>query len=390
MLKESAASGGSTPAERLRSDNEAVARCEAPVVLLLGPARSAASGVATHINQLFGSALSKRFRLSLFQVGSEGRGESGGATVVRLALSPVALIVRLAWLRPRIVHINTSLDLKGYWRDLVYLAVAKVLGCKVVYQVHGGALPGQFFPHSRLLTALLRRVLMWADVVVLLAKCEMTAYQQFVPRARLIRIANCVPIEEGRGPVALDSAAVLTVAYIGRLTASKGILETVEAVRILRGRGTQIRLTIAGAGEALGAIRRAIAAGGLATQVHLVGEVFAEAKRRLWRETDVLALPSYHEGLPYALLEAMACGVVPVASSVGAIPDVMQDGVHGLLVPTKDPWAVARALEQLAADRLLLQRMSHAARERVAKGYSVTHFADQFTELYESLSTSAD
>ena len=251
MLKEGAASGGSTPAERLRSDNEAVARCEAPVVLLLGPARSAASGVATHINQLFGSALSKRFRLSLFQVGSEGRGESGGATVVRLALSPVALIVRLAWLRPRIVHINTSLDLKGYWRDLVYLAVAKVLGCKVVYQVHGGALPGQFFPHSRLLTALLRRVLMWADVVVLLAKCEMTAYQQFVPRARLIRIANCVPIEEGRGPVALDSAAVLTVAYIGRLTASKGILETVEAVRILRGRGTQIRLTIAGAGEAL-------------------------------------------------------------------------------------------------------------------------------------------
>ncbi len=138
------------------------------------------------------------------------------------------------------------------------------------------------------------------------------------------------------------------------------------------------------------AIQHTIAAAGLATHVHLIGEVFAEAKRQLWYQTDVLALPSYHEGLPYALLEAMACGVVPVASPVGAIPDVMQDRVHGLLVPPREPQAVAYALEQLAGDRLLLQRLSQAARERVVTCYSVTRLADQFTELYQSLSTSAD
>ncbi len=354
-------------------------------MLLLGPARSAASGVATHINQLFGSALSQRFRLSQFQVGSEGRGESRRDAAVRLALSPFGLIVRLVRLRPRIVHINTSLDLKGYWRDLVYLVVAKALGHKVVYQIHGGALPAQFFAHSRLLTALLRRVLTWADVVVLLAKCEVTAYEQFAPRARLIRIANCVAIEPGHGAVRGNPTGLLTIAYIGRLTTSKGILETIEAVRILRDRGVEVRMTIAGAGEALDAIQRAISAAGLAAQVSLVGEVFAEAKHRLWCQTDVLALPSYHEGLPYALLEAMACGVVPVASPVGAIPDVMQDRVHGLLVPARQPQAVAEALEQLARDRLLLQRLSHAARERIVTRYSISRLADQFTELYRNL-----
>jgi glycosyltransferase involved in cell wall biosynthesis len=390
MLKEGAAAGDGTPAPRARPSSGAAARLEAPAVLLLGPARSAASGVATHINQLFGSALSKRFRLSQFQVGREGRGESRRATVVRLALSPLIFVVRLVRLRPRIVHINTSLDLKGYWRDLVYLAVAKALGCKVVYQIHGGALPAQFFPRSRLLTALLRHVLMWADVVVLLAKCEMTAYERFAPRARLIRIANCVSIEQDRGPAPLNPTAVLTVGYVGRLTASKGILETIEAVRILRERGVEVRLTIAGAGEAMDAIRRSISAAGLATHVHLIGEVFAEAKREFWLQTDVLALPSYHEGLPYALLEAMAYGVVPVASPVGAIPDVMQDQVHGLLVPPRAPQAVAQALEQLAGDRLLLRRLSHAARERVVTHYSITRLADQFTELYRSLSIDAN
>lgn len=389
MLKEGGAVGAGTRDQRSRSGSGVAAPCEAPVVLILGPARTAASGVSTHINQLFGSALSKRFHLSQFQVGSEGRGEGRLDAVVRLALSPLVLVIRLVRLRPQIVHINTSLDLKGYWRDLVYLVVAKALGCKVVYQIHGGALPGEFFPRSRLLTGLLRHVLMWADVVVLLAKCEMIAYQQFVPRARLIRIANCVSIEPDQGPVALNPAAVLTVAYIGRLTASKGILETIEAVRILRDRGIDIRLTVAGAGDALDAIQRAIAAGGLASHVQLVGEVFGEAKQQLWRQTRVLALPSYHEGLPYALLEAMAHGVVPVASAVGAIPDVMQDRVHGLLVPPRDPKAVAQALARLAADRLMLQRLSDAARERAVTRYSVTLLADQFTELYESLSTTS-
>jgi glycosyltransferase involved in cell wall biosynthesis len=359
---------------------------QAPSVLLLGPARTAPSGVATHLNQLFGSSLSERFRLSQFQVGSEGRSEGPGGAVRRLLFSPLALILRLLRLRPCIVHINTSLDFKGYWRDLAYFGVSKALGCRVVYQIHGGALPEEFFPRSATLRALLRRVLMRSDAVVLLAEREVRAYRSFVPQARLVRIANCVPLGQGREPSVRDGfAPELAVAYLGRLTPSKGILETIEAVGILRDRGTPVRFTVAGSGEAADSIRGLVAARNLQRQVELVGELYGDAKRQLWQRTDVLALPSYHEGLPYALLEAMACGVVPVASAVGAIPDVVQDRVHGLLVPARDPQAVAHALGELAADRELLRRLGRAAHERIAIGYSLTQLADQFTELYQSL-----
>jgi len=364
---------------------------QAPAVLLLGPARTAPSGVATHLNQLFSSALSERFRLSQFQVGSEGRRESAAGTVLRLLFSPLALMVRLLRTRPRIVHINTSLDFKGYWRDLAYLGVSKALARRVVYQIHGGALPEEFFPRSGVLRALLRRVLVRSDAVVLLAEREMSAYRSFAPQARLVRIANCVRVDESSEPSAhKGSAPHLAVAYLGRLTDSKGILETIEAVGLLRVRGIEVRLTIAGSGEAEELIRRTVAAHRLETQVQLVGELFGEAKRALWQRTDVLALPSYHEGLPYALLEAMACGVVPVASAVGAIPDVMQDRVHGLLVPPRDPQAVARALGELAADRELLRRLGRAAHQRIASGYSLRRLTEQFTELYQSLLTPAE
>jgi len=133
-------------------------------VLLLGPMRSAVSGVSTHLNQLFESALSDHFDLLQFQVGSEGHAQGRAGTLLRLVTGPLAFAACLIRWRPRIVHINTSLEPKSYWRDIAFLGVAKAMRRKVVYQVHGGALPAEFFAGKRLLTALLRAVLSWPDV----------------------------------------------------------------------------------------------------------------------------------------------------------------------------------------------------------------------------------
>jgi glycosyltransferase involved in cell wall biosynthesis len=373
------------PGRATRADSDAAPNC-GPRVLLLGPARSAVSGVSTHLNQLFESTLSGHFRLMQFQVGSEGRTESRVGTLLRLATSPFEFAACLIRWRPRIVHINTSLVPKSYWRDLVYLVMAKAMRRKVVYQVHGGALPAEFFAGNPALTALLRRVLSWPDTVVLLAQSEVTAYSDFAPRARLVLIANAVwPGEADLRAERYTANRPLKVAYLGRLAADKGIFETIEAVRILRDRSVTVRLTIAGSGPARSEITRALEADRLGNQACLVGAVFGCAKQQFWQEADVLAMPTYREGLPYVLLEAMAGGTVPVVSPVGAIPDVVQDKVHGLLVPARDPQAVANALERLANDRALLHRLALAARARVVEHYSVARMAQEFDALYTSL-----
>jgi glycosyltransferase involved in cell wall biosynthesis len=360
-------------------------RC--PRVLLLGPARTAVSGVATHLNQLFESPLANHFHLSQFQVGSEGRAERRARLALRLITSPLAFTLCLLQTQPRIVHINTSFEPKGYWRDIVYLVVAKLMRRKVVYQIHGGALPGEFFTGSRMLTALLRRVLCWPDAVVLLAQSEMAAYRKFAPRARLVRIANAVtPCEVDLRAERYVHNRPLKIAYLGRLAVNKGILDSIEAVRILRDRGVDVHLTIGGSGAAQHEVSRAIEAGRLADRVRLTGAVYGDAKQQLWQQADVFAFPTYHrEGLPYALLEAMAGGAVPVVSPVGAIPDVMQHEVHGLFVPAHDPQSVAAALERLANDRRLLLRLALAARKRVIDQYSVARLAEEFAGVYAHL-----
>jgi glycosyltransferase involved in cell wall biosynthesis len=349
--------------------------------------RTAVSGVATHLNQLFESGLSRQFRLSQFEVGREGRSESGAAMVARTLVSPFAFAACLLRARPQIVHINTSFEPKGYWRDIVYLGVAKALRRKVVYQVHGGVMPGEFFGRNRVLTALLRRILTSADVVVLLAHSEMTAYREFAPRARLTRIANAVALSEvDLTPGRYLTAGPLEIVYLGRLAATKGIFESIEAMRILRARGVAARLTLAGSGSAAAAACQAIAAAGLADRVRVIPPVFGTAKQRLWQQATVFVFPTYHlEGLPYALLEAMACGVVPVTSAIGAIPDVVQHEVHGLLVPAHAPEAVADALQRLAEERTLLQRLAVAAHSRIAQHYSVARLEAEFAALYAEL-----
>ena len=112
-----------------------------PVVLLLGPDLGAVSGVSTHLNMLLGSDLAKAFELVQFRVGSEGRTENFGARLARLIASPFTLTRAILARNAVIVHLNTSLNARAFWRDLTYMAVARICGRRVLYQVHGGALP---------------------------------------------------------------------------------------------------------------------------------------------------------------------------------------------------------------------------------------------------------
>lgn len=347
-------------------------------VLLLGPDRGVISGVATHLNLLFGSALARRFEIEHFQVGSEGRKEGALGLAARLLSSPFRLAAAIVRSGASIVHLNPSLSPKAFWRDLPHLLAAKLCGARVVYQIHGGTV-------GQLPRAVLRVALKWPDVVVVLSRIELAEVRKLVAQQNVVLIPNaidCTPFLGARRA----SAGPLRLFHIGRLVKAKGVFEALQGLALARSRGVDATLTIAGDGPALPALRQAVEQLGIAPQVSFAGAAFGERKTRLTCEADVLLLPTYHsEGLPYALLEGMAAGLVPVVTRIAAIPDVVSEGVHGLFVPPRDPEAIAQAIARLAADRPLLARMGAACRERALAAYSIERLADDFTALYSRL-----
>ncbi len=358
-----------------------------PVVLMLGPDRTAVSGVSTHLNLLFESGLGEDFELVHFKVGSEGRDEGPIQRLLRLLFSPLALAAAIVFRHASIVHINTSLNARAYWRDLGYLVIAKLLGARVVYQVHGGALPRKFFARSRMLTALLRRTLLLPDMVVVLAQCELTAYRDFVPTQHVVALPNGIDCRVfGAVPtVRSHPSQPLKLLYIGRVAREKGLYETLQGLRLARELGVDARLVVAGSGAEEARLKRYAQALGIGSCVSFAGPVFGEDKVKLFAGADLMLLPSYSEGLPYALLESMAAGVPVIATPVGAIPDVICDGMHGFLVPPRDGKAIAERLATLASDRERISWMSRACRRRVRAAFSIERLAAEFSSRYAQL-----
>lgn len=361
-------------------------RVRRPVVVLLGPSRQAVSGVSTHLNLLFESRLAQDFRLEHFQVGSEGRRETWPRRSLRLIWSPLALGWRVLRLGRPLVHINTSLNRRAYLRDLAYLIVARCCRAPVLYQIHGGELPEQFAIgpwRSRLLAAFLRL----PQVIVVLAHCELESYRRFVPEKTVVLLPNGVDgapfFRLLRTPA--PNHAPLRLLFAGRLHRSKGLYEALCALWLVRRAGVKATLTIAGEGPEEAALRDLTRRLELEQEVIMVGAVFGAAKVELFGRSDIMLLPTYSEGLPYALLEAMAAGVPSIATPVGAIPDVMEDGVHGYLVPMKSAKALSERIVELASRRGLLAAMSIACRRRIAARYTSQRLVDDFGKLYRRM-----
>ena len=361
-----------------------------PTVLLLGPDRETIGGVQTHLNVLLDSELPRRFGVVHFQVGGAGRGENALGTLARLLTSPLQLAAAIVRTGADIVHINTSFNHRAYWRDLLYVLAARLCGARVVYQIHGGGvrmLQGTGRLRAPLMRQLLRRTLQWPDVVVVLSRRELQDVSEAAPQQNVLLLPNAIDPAAllAQRRLASDPAAPLKLVYVGRLVRDKGLFELVEGLARARQRGVAARLVVAGEGPDEARLRQAVCDLGLTEQVAFAGPAFGERKARLLAEADVFALPSYHEGLPYALLEGMAAGLVPLVTRTGAMPDVVVEGVHGRFVSSRDGESIAQAVAALGADRARLEQMSAACRERVASAYSIGRLADDFTALYTRL-----
>ncbi|HWZ62591.1 MAG TPA: heparinase II/III family protein [Steroidobacteraceae bacterium] len=356
-----------------------------PVAVLTGPRLAALSGVSTHLNLLLDSELAEAYDLIHFEVGREGRNEGRLARALRLLASPFQLARLLLSRRAAIVHVNTAFTLRAYWRDLIYMIVARLCRSRVLYQVHGGSEPQQFCRGQPLAEAFVRATLRLADAIAVLSAGDCSKFRRFGVTPRVLAVPNGIDCRSYQLLTHEQSAPgrPLRLLYLGRLVREKGLHELLAALELARREGAAAELIVAGDGPELGSLQASAAARGL--EVTFAGPVHGTSKIALLRWADAQVLPSYAEGLPYALLEGMAAGVPAIATRVGAIPDVVTDGVNGLLVAPREPQAIAAAICRLAGDRASLARMSEASRTTVAGSFSINRLAAQLRGVYASL-----
>lgn len=196
-----------------------------------------------------------------------------------------------------------------------------------------------------------------------------------VPAERVFAVHNGVSPSWGT-PSPVTERDEVTIAWLGVMQPVKRLPALVQAVAEV----PEIRLLLIGDGPERQRVEAEVTATGVRGRTELAG--FRDDPAPLVGGADILVLPSAAEACPMALLQAMSCGIPVIASRAGGIPEIVRDGVDGILVDTGDDQALRAALERLAGDVALRRAMGASARQRVLDHFTLRHCAERMVDVY--------
>ena len=348
------------------------------VKVMVGVDPSERGGIASVIRLYQSGQFLERWSLRFLatQRGGSQLHKMRAAAVATLTVLGLAVRGQLA-----LVHAHSSSRM-SFFRKAVILAIARAAGAATVIHLHGGAFDQFMLKANPAVRWWIRRTLERSSTVVVLSEGWRATIQRLAPAARIEVVPN--PVEVPAEPVPPGGAARRHVLYLGRSARTKGTYDLVDAVARLAPDFPDLRLTVAGDGD-LEDLRRHAEAAGVADRLDIPGWIDAETRRRFIASASVLALPSYHEGLPMAVLEAMAAGLPVVATPVGGIPDAVKDGREGLLVKPGDVPALAGALRRLLTEPGLGERMGRDGRASIQATCSLPVVLERLDGLYRAL-----
>ena len=282
--------------------------------------------------------------------------------------------------RVDLVHINVAGGGSLYRKGIIALW-CQVLGVPYIVHVHGSRLRESWPAVSAIKNALPEFLFANSRRIVVLGKVWADYVAGNLPRVseRIIVLPNATEARPLRVRKAAPEGGV-HISFMGALGERKGSLLLIEALRRVKS-DVPWRATIAGNVDVAGH-RRAVEQAGLSEKVQLTGWLGPEDVDALLRETDILALPSFAENLPMVIIEGFAQGIPVVSTPVGAIPEVVEDGVNGLLVAAGDIDALAAALAKLVRSPRMREEMGRAGWESHRRNFENSYYMERLQEIW--------
>jgi len=345
------------------------------VVVHVGPDRSMVGGVASVLRTLSACGSASGFDLRFVSTIDV----SGARDLRRLARGLGEL---RGYLRRGIALVHLHTASKGsFWRKWLASRLAVRYGTPYVVHVHGGGFSAFASSGSVARRWAVKAYLSRAAAVLVLNDEMAAALISLCPSCSPVIVVN--PVVVPARPAQHGASA--RVLFIGRLVQQKGIFDLLAAIALLQSDGCDWRWALVGSGigEDVVGVLEALPRPEL---VDTTGAVEPEGVASYLEGSEIFCLPSHREGLPVALLEAMAEGLACVASRVGGIPDVVIDGETGLLVDPGDVECLVSAISTLMKDSELRAQLGLAARESVKVRFSPAVLCDSLSAIYERIS----
>lgn len=343
-------------------------------ICMIVPDKNVKGGIATVINGYRVNGFGGEFAISYIESYCNG---SKFQKLIKAICGYVQFIRELHKNRPDIVHIHSSFG-PSFWRKLPFIYMADWAGIPVVNHIHGAEFE-EFYPDaSNLKKKIIKKVYLKCRILIALSTEWQSKLALIVPESRIAVIENYCIIPKMTAPKKRQ------ILFLGEIGERKGCFDIPAIYAEVLRREKEIPLFIGGDGETE-KMKELFDKEAVKDNVSFLGWVRGEEKDRLLQESSIFLFPSYNEGMPMALLEAMAYGLAIVSTNVGGIPKLIEQGADGFICNPGDIHGIAERIIELLEDDEKRSSFSIAVREKAETHYSLEMHIKKLCNLYSEL-----
>ncbi len=289
--------------------------------------------------------------------------------------------VFLLAVRGRVALLHCHVAMRGsFFRKFALASLGRCFGIPVILHLHGSETQQFYNSLPAFVQRLVSQQFAAAAVVFVLSESWRAFVLEVAPKAQVVVLPNYVGLPELAKKI--TTGPKINVLFLGLVGERKGVYDLLPAFAEAVKNEPQLFLRIGGNGEVEKA-QALVDELGLQAHVDCLGWIGGEAKNELLRDADIFVLPSYNEGLPVSILEAMSWGLPVITTTVGGIPELVKDHANGFLISPGDRVALQRLLEQLGRNPDMCHRIGVAARESIEREYSKEVILPILTSVYE-------
>ena len=340
-------------------------------------------GIAAVVNGYRGSRLEKDFDITYVESYKDG----GKLTKLWKAICGyLHFATVLLFNKPDLVHIHSSFG-PSFYRKIPFIYMASWAKIPIINHIHGADFDEFYVNASERKKSLIKKVYNKCTKLIALSDEWKERLSQIVPESKIIVIENYSVLHEDALTERLARKSNHTVLFLGEIGRRKGCYDIPAVVANVVKDVPGVKFILAGAGNAEDerAVKALVEECHVEDHVVFPGWVRGEKKDQLLRDADVFFLPSYNEGMPMSVLDAMGYGLPIVSTNVGGIPKIVHDGENGYCCEAGNTSIMATKIIRLPKNREIRESASKASLDIVKKGYSLEAHLLLLEALYEKV-----
>jgi len=372
-------------------------------ILMVGPLPPTVGGITTYIQILLKSNLNQNFNFIpfttsrptigiikdiydyklIFYIGFNNLLKSVLVTLQHIIKFPIILFFK----KIEIVHIHTT-DYWSFWENTLYVLMSKLFRKKIILHIHATAFNEFYNTGNRLVKNLIRTTLINSNKIIILSSRLEKTFIRLVSKNKLAVLPNVVIFNNFKikSKNSKNRSEIIKVLFIGGEEAKrKGIYDIIKAIPIVIDNFEKNILFIFMGRCDIKKLSLICIKTKISNYVKFLDYVEEPEKIKILNLSDIFVLPSYAEGLPIAILEAMASGLPIISTFVGSIPNIIEEGINGFLIEPGNYLKLAEKIIKLSRDEKLRIDMGVINKQKIIDKYDVKILSKKLIQIYNEV-----